>query len=147
MIMQHHRSIPLTSFAPCSLLATPIFGRFEPNHTKSIRAEVNRFDIDDACILYEMSALEANKYTINAKEHDSHEIDIPPADSVNETRSRKPCSRSFFIKDAPMSRPYPNGRIQKGMPLRHAKDQNTKSEGLRTALTYLEVIYSMLGRP
>ena len=27
--------------------------------------------------------------------------------------------------------------------MRHAKDQNTKSEGLRTALTYLEVIYSM----
>ena len=46
-----------------------------------------------------------------------------------------------------LSRPYPNGRIQKGMPLhaplRHTKDQNTKSERLRTALIYLEVIYSM----
>jgi hypothetical protein len=51
-------------------------------------------------------------------------------------------------------RTTPTGRIQKGMPLhvkrimplhaplRHAKDQNTKSFGLRTALTYLEVIYS-----
>jgi hypothetical protein len=46
-----------------------------------------------------------------------------------------------------LSRPYPFGRIQKGKPLRaplrHAKDQNTKSEGLCTALTYIEVIYSM----
>jgi len=46
-----------------------------------------------------------------------------------------------------MSRPYPFGRIQKDKPLRaplrHAKDQNTKSEGLCTALTYIEVIYFM----
>ena len=46
-----------------------------------------------------------------------------------------------------LSRPYPFGRIQKDKPLRaplrHAKDQNTKSEGLCTALTYIEVIYSM----